>query len=103
MLVGFLQHLKNANVKVSITEWLDLVAMMSKNIIPPTLDDFYLLARTCLIKDESQYDRFDAAFGDFFAGVRALPNPLPDELPDDWLNNPLFNQLSDAEIGRAHV
>jgi uncharacterized protein with von Willebrand factor type A (vWA) domain len=66
MLVHFLQHLKNSNVKVSITEWLDLLAMLQENIIPNTIEDFYLLARTCLVKDESQYDKFDKAFADFF-------------------------------------
>lgn len=97
MLVDFLNHLKNAHVKVSITEWLDLIDMMSKNMIPPTLEDFYQLARLSMVKDESQYDRFDKAFAEFFEGIRALPSPLPDELPEDWLNNPLFKDLSDEE------
>jgi len=97
MLVGFLQHLKNAHVKVSITEWLDLVDLMARDLIPTTLDDFYLLARTALVKDESQYDRFDRAFADFFEGIRALPDPFPETLPEDWLNNALLNQLTDEE------
>ncbi|WP_196161480.1 VWA domain-containing protein [Reinekea sp. G2M2-21] len=97
MLVGFLQHLKNAHVKVSITEWLDLVDLMARDLIPTTLDDFYLLARTALVKDESQYDRFDRAFADFFKGIRALPDPFPETLPEDWLNNALLNQLTDEE------
>jgi uncharacterized protein with von Willebrand factor type A (vWA) domain len=97
MLVHFLQHLKNSHVKVSITEWLDLIAMLQKDIIPTRVDDFYLLARTCLVKDESQYDKFDKAFADFFEGLRALPDPFPSELPDDWLNNPLLQNLTDEE------
>jgi uncharacterized protein with von Willebrand factor type A (vWA) domain len=103
MLVHFLQHLKNANVKVSITEWLDLIAMLKTDIIPTTLDDFYLLARTCLVKDESQYDRFDKAFADFFEGLRALPDPFPDELPEDWLNNPLWQNLSDEDKAKIEA
>lgn len=97
MLVHFLQHLKNAQVKVSITEWLDLIALLSKNLTAPTLDDFYLLSRMALVKDESQYDRFDVAFDDFFQGIRALPDPFEDVLPEDWLNNPAWSQLTDAE------
>ncbi len=97
MLVGFLQHLKNAHVNVSITEWLDLVDLMARDLIPTSLDDFYLLARTALVKDESQYDRFDRAFADFFEGIRALPDPFPETLPEDWLNNALLNQLTDEE------
>jgi uncharacterized protein with von Willebrand factor type A (vWA) domain len=97
MLVDFFQHLKNSHVKVSITEWLDLIDMLSKDVIPTTLDDFYQLARICMVKDESQYDRFDRAFAEFFEGIRALPDPLGEALPEDWLNNPLWNQLSDEE------
>lgn len=97
MLVDFFQHLKNSHVKVSITEWLDLIEMLSKDVIPTTLDDFYQLARLCMVKDESQYDRFDRAFAEFFEGIRALPDPLSEALPEDWLNNPLWNQLSDEE------
>jgi uncharacterized protein with von Willebrand factor type A (vWA) domain len=97
LLVDFFQHLKNSHVKVSITEWLDLIDMLSKDVIPTTLDDFYQLARICMVKDESQYDRFDRAFAEFFEGIRALPDPLGEALPEDWLNNPLWNQLSDEE------
>lgn len=97
MLVDFLNHLKNAHVKVSITEWLDLIDMMSKDMIPPTLEEFYQLARLSMVKDESLYDRFDKAFAEFFEGIRALPDPIPEELPEDWLNNPLFKDLSDEE------
>jgi uncharacterized protein with von Willebrand factor type A (vWA) domain len=50
-----------------------------------------------MVKDESQYDRFDRAFAEFFEGIRALPDPLGEALPEDWLNNPLWNQLSDEE------
>jgi len=97
MLVQYLQHLKNSNVKVSITEWLDLIRMMEALVIPPTMDDFYLLSRTCMIKDESQYDRFDTAFASFFDGIRKLPDPFPESLPDDWLNNSFLNNLTDDE------
>lgn len=97
MLIHFLQHLKHSGIKVSITEWLDLIRAMSTRVYAPMMDDFYLLCRICLIKDESQYDRFDKAFSDFFEGLRALPDPFPESLPNDWLNNPLFKDLSDEE------
>ncbi len=97
MLVDFLLHLKHAEVKVSITEWLDLLSLMSQDLVPTTLDDFYLLSRTALIKDESQYDRFDRAYAQFFEGIRALPDPFPESLPEDWLNHPLLNNLTDEQ------
>ena len=103
MLVDFLLHLKHAGVKVSTTEWLDLLGLMTQDLVPTTLDDFYQLARLALIKDESQYDRFDRAYGEFFDGVRALPDPLPDDLPEDWLNHPLYQQLSAEEKAKIEA
>lgn len=32
----------------------------------PHADDFYHLSRLVLIKDETLYDRFDLAFGEFY-------------------------------------
>ena len=59
MLINFFYSLKRANVPVSIKELLDLLSAMEKNIAFGSLDDFYLLARTCLVKDEKFYDRFN--------------------------------------------
>lgn len=103
MLVEFFQHLKHSGVKVSITEWLDLLDLMANDAIPPTLDDFYTLSRLCLVKDESQFDRFDRAYASFFEGLRALPDPLSEALPEDWLNNPLWQNLSDEEKAKIEA
>jgi uncharacterized protein len=62
MLINFFYSLKRANVPVSIKELLDLLSAMEANIAFGSVDDFYLLARTCLVKDEKYYDRFDRAF-----------------------------------------
>ena len=35
-----------------------------------SLDDFYVLARTCLVKDEQHFDRFDLAFAQLLQGRR---------------------------------
>lgn len=97
MLVQFFQHMKHSGVKITITEWLDLLQALKAELTAPSMDEFYQLARICLVKDESQYDRFDKAYGEFFDGIRALPNPFPETLPEDWLNHPAFKDLTDEE------
>jgi uncharacterized protein with von Willebrand factor type A (vWA) domain len=97
MLIQFLLHMKNSGLKISTTEWLDLIAALQAGVGGLTVEDFYLLARTCTVKDESLYDKYDKAFSAFFDGVRALPDPFDFNLPDDWLNNPSLNNLSDAD------
>ena len=63
MLINFFYTLKKARVPVSIKELLDLMGAMEHNLAFGSVDDFYLLSRTCLIKDEKFYDMFDKAFG----------------------------------------
>ena len=60
------------------------------------MDDFYHLARTCLVKDERHYDRFDQAFGLYFQGIEQVSDVLR-ELPDDWLRKTLERHLSPEE------
>lgn len=97
MLVQFLLHMKHSGMKISTTEWLDLIAALQASVSATTVDDFYLLARTCTVKDESLYDKYDQAFSAFFEGVRAMPDPFDFDLPKDWLNNPTLKNLSDEQ------
>ena len=69
MLAGFFLKLKHAKLPVSIKEYLTLLEGMHKHVISPSIDEFYYLARTTLVKDESNYDKFDRAFGEFFKGI----------------------------------
>ena len=72
MLIGFFLHLKAAKLPVSTREFLTLLEALEERIVSLSLDDFYHLARACLIKDETHYDRYDQAFGSYFRGAAAL-------------------------------
>jgi uncharacterized protein with von Willebrand factor type A (vWA) domain len=72
MLVDFFLHLK-APVAGVDEELLALLEALEARLVSGSLDDFYLLARTLLVKDEALYDRFDRAFGEYFKGIEALP------------------------------
>ena len=72
MLINFFETLKKANVPVSIKELLDLLTAMEQNLAFGSVDDFYLLARTVMVKDEKYYDRFDRAFGAYFKNLENL-------------------------------
>ena len=84
MLAGFFLRLKDAKLPVSIKEYLTLIEGMHRNVISPSIDEFYYLARTTLIKDESNFDKYDRAFGEFFKGVEALTG-MEADLPLEWL------------------
>ncbi len=87
MLINFFKTLKKANVPVSIKELLDLLTAMEQNLAFGSMDEFYLLARTVLVKDEKYYDRFDRAFGAYFKNLQNIDGIIEALLPEDWLRN----------------
>src|SRR5690606_13938457 len=69
MLIDFFLHLRNSKLPVSIKEYLMLLEAMKQHVIGPSIDDFYFLSRSALVKDERNFDKFDKAFGLYFKGV----------------------------------
>ena len=63
MLVNFFQGLRDCGVPVTTRELLDLLEGMTRRIAFADMDEFYYFSRTCLVKDEKYFDRFDRAFG----------------------------------------
>ncbi|GAA5315266.1 MAG: VWA domain-containing protein [Candidatus Pelagadaptatus aseana] len=97
MLVNFFYGLRKAEVPVSLKELLVLFEAMEKKLAFGSVDDFYLLSRTCLIKDEKYFDKFDRAFGAYFKGLENLDGIVEALIPDDWTRAEFMKQLSEEE------
>jgi hypothetical protein len=97
MLVRFFFLLRRAGVPVSITELLTLLEALKAGLAELSAERFYHLARTCLVKDERYYDRFDRAFAAHFKGAQDLFALLERELPSDWLTKLAQRDFSAAE------
>ncbi len=97
MLVNFFYGLRKAEVPVSLKELLVLLEAMEKKLAFGSVDDFYLLSRACLIKDEKYYDKFDRAFGAYFKGLENLEGIVEALIPDDWTRAEFMKQLSEEE------
>ncbi len=97
MLVRFFFLLRSAGVPVSITELLTLLEALKAGLGDLSAERFYYLSRTCLVKDERYYDRFDKAFAAHFKGAQDLFALLQRELPEDWLAKMAEREFSDAE------
>ncbi|HEY4541542.1 MAG TPA: hypothetical protein VIG66_04105 [Noviherbaspirillum sp.] len=93
MLIDFFFTLRSAKIPVSIKEFLILLEALQKSVIAPSLDDFYYLARTTLVKDEAHYDKFDQAFGLYFRGIDTLFDKMP-EIPLEWLQKRMERELT---------
>ncbi|WP_374681745.1 VWA domain-containing protein [Accumulibacter sp.] len=96
MLIDFFLHLKENRLPVSIKEFLALLEALQEHVIEHSLDDFYVLSRAILVKDETHFDKFDRAFGEYFKGVEALPG-MEALIPEDWLRQAVKKHLTDAE------
>ena len=109
MLIDFFYTLRSAKLPVSVKEFLTLLEALQKGVVGPnlalgqgdagsgyTLDDFYYLSRTTLVKDEKNYDKFDRAFASYFKGVQAIADFTRD-IPLEWLRKNLELNLSPEE------
>src|SRR6201991_5174601 len=72
MLIDFFYSLRDAKLPGSVKEYLTLLEALKAQVIAPSLDEFYFLARMTLVKDEKYFDKFDQAFGAYFHGVAKL-------------------------------
>jgi hypothetical protein len=96
VLVDFFLHLKARQLPVSTKELLALLEALQARLVGASVDDFYLLSRAILVKDEALYDRFDRAFGEYFKGVEALPG-LEATIPEEWLELAAKKHLSEED------
>jgi len=96
MLSGFFVKLKDHKLPVSIKEWLTLLEAMQKDVISPSIDEFYYLSRTTLVKDEQNFDKFDRAFGEYFKGIESIAGVELD-VPLEWLLKQAELNLSPEE------
>lgn len=95
MFTDFLYILRSYGMKTGLNEWNGLMDALSLNLNEGSLGEFYHMARAVLVKKESDYDRFDQAFLEYFKNVG-----LSDELPKDlcsWLSKALVQTDFDKE------
>jgi uncharacterized protein with von Willebrand factor type A (vWA) domain len=96
MLIDFFLHLKAAKLPVSTREFLTLLDALEHNVVSNSIDDFYFLARTCLVKDEALYDRFNLAFGAYFHGVESMLD-IRAGIPEEWIRKAIEGTLTEEE------
>ncbi len=96
MLIEFFLKLKEGSVPVSIKEFLVLLEGFEKQVVFGSVEDFYYLARTCLVKDEKYFDRFDRVFSAYFKGIIDVED-IEAKIPEEWLRKLAERHLSEAE------
>jgi hypothetical protein len=97
MLTRFFFQLRTAGIPVSLTEYLSLLEALEARVARWSVDDFYYLARTALVKDEKHFDRFDKVFAAHFKGIEQAFAALGAAIPDDWLRKTMERLLTEEE------
>jgi uncharacterized protein with von Willebrand factor type A (vWA) domain len=97
MLINFFHGLRDAGVPVTTRELLDLMEGLKQHIAFADMDEFYYFSRTCMVKDEKYFDRFDRAFGLHFKELEALDDIIEALIPDDWLRSEFIKNLTEEE------
>jgi hypothetical protein len=93
----FFFGLRTAGLKVGLSEWMALMRAMNEGAIEPDLTDFYSVARSLLIKSETQFDTYDQVFASVF-GKGQLPRQAVEDLLE-WLAIAReMEQLTDDQI-----
>ena len=103
MLNRFYYHLRQHGLKPAIGEYLSLLEALKAGLGDYTVEQFHALARLTLVKDESQYDRFDRAFGSYFHGASSVAEALGQAVPEEWLKLQAQLNLSDEDKARLQA
>src|SRR3546814_15748830 len=104
MFITFFLELRKAKVPATLREYLTLIEAMDRNVAEYRVEDFYYLARTALVKDERNLDKFDRVFGQCFNGLQftgAAGEETVAEIPEEWLRR-LAEDRKSTRLNSSH-
>ncbi len=98
MLLQFFTALREAKVPVTLREYLVLLGALERDLPGKSVEEFYFLSRTALVKDEAHLDRFDRVFGTVFKGLETVGEAVEAvPIPEEWLRKLAEKHLTEAE------
>ncbi|MDR0220555.1 MAG: VWA containing CoxE family protein [Lachnospiraceae bacterium] len=95
MFTNFFHICKAKGLDISLSEWLTLQDALDKDLCGSSLTGFYYVARTILVKNETEYDKFDHAFEECFKGIESEDMITKEMLR--WLDKEDLLDLADEE------
>src|SRR6201981_3778194 len=98
MFLQFFTSLRDAQVPVSLREYLTLMEALNADLAEQTVENFYYLSRAALVKDERNLDKFDRVFGTVFKGLESLLDAMEKaDIPAEWLKKLAEKYLTEEE------
>ncbi len=101
MFINFFYALRSEGIKVSLHEYLALLESFKMSPIGFSVQEFYGLAKSILIKSEHEIYRFNKVFESFFQRLTSIElKDLFGQIPEDWLKDVFKNELTEEEKNR---
>src|SRR3569833_4567234 len=98
MFLQFFTSLRDAQVPVTLREYLTLMEAIDAALAEQTVENFYYLSRAALVKDERNLDKFDRVFGTVFKGLESLLDAMEKaDIPAEWLKKLAEKYLTEEE------
>ena len=97
MFMRFFTELREAKVPVTLKEYLMLMEALDKVVIDRSVEDFYFLSRSALVKDEKNLDKFDQVFSHVFKGLEKVEGAGTADIPAEWLRKISEKFLTEEE------
>ena len=100
MFLPFFANLRDGDIPVSLREYLSFLEGVKRGLATYDIDAFYYLARTSMVKDERNIDKFDRAFANTFKGLETISSEEmleAVEIPKEWLRKMMEKHLSEEE------
>ena len=98
MFLQFFTSLRDAQVPVTLREYLTLLEAIDADLADQSVEHFYYLSRSALVKDERNLDKFDRVFGSVFKGLESLLEAMETaEIPAEWLKKLAEKYLTEEE------
>lgn len=106
MFTDFLYICREKGLKISMTEWITFIDALDKGLACSSLEGLYNLGRMILVKTESDFDKFDIAFLEYFKNVHSEENLPPDimkwldkgDMDTSGLNKEIYQYIVDHDM-----
>ena len=103
MFINFVDALRRGGIPASLKEHLLLLEAMDAEVIGQDPEEFYYLARSVFVHDETMLDRFDRIFGEVFKGILTDLGTPTQAIPEEWLRKVTEQYLSPDEMAKIEA
>lgn len=104
MFLAFFNFLRSKGMDVTLAEWITLMDALDKGLCGSNLTQFYYVSRMILVKNETEYDKYDSLFMEYFKGIKSDTDDVTDRMLR-WLDKTDLQQefAEEYEMKRQYM